>query len=60
MTKINRAYRYLQRRLSEPSTSASLSAILGTFGISEGNPWLTAASLGFGLAGIFLGENNGQ
>jgi hypothetical protein len=58
MSRLRQAFRYLHKRLAEPSTSAALSAILGSFGVQQSNPWLTAASVGFGLAGVFLGEKS--
>lgn len=52
---------YLQVRLAEPSTHASVAALLGFAGLSlDTGPvhdFLAGAGVVFGCAGIFLGES---
>jgi uncharacterized membrane protein len=60
MGKILTAYIYISRRLKEPSSMASLSAVMLTFGvqIESGavHDWLTTGGIFFGLLGVFIKE----
>lgn len=61
MGKILTAYLYLSRRLKEPSTMASLSAVMLTFGVQiepgAVHDWLTTGGILFGLLGVFVSES---
>lgn len=60
MDKVLGAWGYLQARLAEPSTHASIAFLLGTVGynLDDGvvHHALTAASVTFGMLGFFVKE----
>ena len=61
MGKILGAWKYLQARLAEPSTHASVASLLmlagGNFDAGEIQDGLTAASVLFGMLGFFVKES---
>jgi len=64
MGKILTAYIFLAARLREPSTMASLSAVLLALGVNLDpglvHNWLTTLGIGMGVFGVFVKEGKAE
>ncbi len=60
MGKILGAFIFLKQRLSEPSSLASISAIMAMAGVNIDagaiHDWLNAGTIAFGLLGFFVAD----